>query len=65
MTCSGGRVTREGEAAADVQGGLRRDTASKAPATWPAMRTAARENQAFLGRAVRYLAQEADTLLAL
>jgi len=42
-----------------------RDTASKAPATWPAMRTAARENQAFLGRAVRYLAQEADTLLAL
>jgi hypothetical protein len=29
------------------------------------MRTAARENQAFLGRAVRYLAQEADTLLAL
>ena len=41
------------------------DTASKAPATWPAMRTAARENQAFPGRAVRYLAQEADTLLAL
>jgi hypothetical protein len=42
-----------------------RDTASKAPATWPAMRTPARENQAFLGRAVRYLAREADTLLPL
>src|SRR5215813_12691889 len=36
-----------------------RDTASKALEAWPAMRTAARENRAFLGRAVRYLAEEA------
>ena len=36
-----------------------RDTASKALQAWPAMRTAARENRAFLGRAVRYLAAEA------
>jgi hypothetical protein len=36
-----------------------RDTASKALAAWPATRTAARESQAFLGRAVRYLALEA------
>jgi hypothetical protein len=36
-----------------------RDTASKALRAWPAMRTAARENRAFLGRAVRYLAEEA------
>jgi S-adenosyl methyltransferase len=36
-----------------------RETAQKALAAWPAMRTAARENRAFLGRAVRYLAQEA------
>jgi hypothetical protein len=36
-----------------------RATAGKALEAWPAMRTAARENRAFLGRAVRYLAQEA------
>jgi hypothetical protein len=36
-----------------------RDTASRALEAWPAMRTAARENRAFLGRAVRYLAEEA------
>ena len=36
-----------------------RETAGKALAAWPALRTAARENRAFLGRAVRYLAQEA------
>ncbi len=36
-----------------------RATASKALAAWPATRTAARESQAFLGRAVRYLAQKA------
>jgi hypothetical protein len=36
-----------------------RETANKALAAWPALRTAARENRAFLGRAVRYLAGEA------
>ena len=36
-----------------------RDTASKALQAWPAMKTAARENRAFLGRAVRYLTAEA------
>jgi hypothetical protein len=36
-----------------------RETAQKALAAWPAIRTAARENRAFLGRAVRYLAEEA------
>jgi hypothetical protein len=36
-----------------------RETAGKAMAAWPALRTSARENRAFLGRAVRYLAQEA------
>ena len=36
-----------------------RETANKALKAWPAMRTAARENRAFLGRAVRYLAEEA------
>jgi hypothetical protein len=36
-----------------------RETADKALAAWPAMATAARENRAFLGRAVRYLTQEA------
>jgi hypothetical protein len=36
-----------------------RETAGKALEAWPAMRTAARENRAFLGRAVRYLAAEA------
>ncbi len=33
-----------------------RNTASKALAAWPAMRTATREKQALLRRAVRYLA---------
>jgi hypothetical protein len=36
-----------------------RETANKALEAWPAIRTAARENRAFLGRAVRYLAAEA------
>jgi hypothetical protein len=36
-----------------------RVTADQAQQAWPAMRTAARENRAFLGRAVRYLAEEA------
>jgi hypothetical protein len=36
-----------------------RETADQALRVWPAMRTAARENRAFLGRAVRYLADEA------
>src|ERR1700753_134293 len=36
-----------------------RETADQALRAWPAMRTAARENRAFLGRAVRYLAAEA------
>lgn len=36
-----------------------RETANKALGAWPAMRTAARENRAFLGRAVRYLTEEA------
>jgi len=36
-----------------------RDTADKALAAWPGVRTSARENRAFLGRAVRYLAGEA------
>ena len=36
-----------------------RDTASKALQAWPAMRTAARENRAYHGRAVRYLARAA------
>jgi hypothetical protein len=36
-----------------------RYTAGKALEAWPAMRTAARENRAFLGRAVRFLAAEA------
>ena len=30
--------------------------AEKAQASWPTIRTSARENRAFLGRAVRYLA---------
>ena len=36
-----------------------RETANRALEAWPAMRTAARENRAFLGRAVRYLATDA------
>ena len=36
-----------------------RDTAQRAMASWPAVRTAVRENRAFLGRAVRYLVAEA------
>jgi len=36
-----------------------REIANKALVAWPAMRTAARENRAFLGRAVRYLVEEA------
>jgi S-adenosyl methyltransferase len=36
-----------------------RDIAGQALQAWPAMKTAARENRAFLGRAVRYLAAEA------
>jgi S-adenosyl methyltransferase len=36
-----------------------RETATVALEAWPTARTAARENRAFLGRAVRYLAEEA------
>jgi hypothetical protein len=36
-----------------------RETATTALEAWPTARTAARENRAFLGRAVRYLAAEA------
>jgi len=36
-----------------------RETAAVALEAWPSARTAARENRAFLGRAVRYLAEEA------
>jgi S-adenosyl methyltransferase len=36
-----------------------RETAGKALEAWPAIRTASRENRAFLGRAVRYLAADA------
>ena len=36
-----------------------RETARKAMEAWPGIRTAARESRAFLGRAVRYLAEEA------
>ena len=36
-----------------------RKTAQQAMASWPAVRTAVRENRAFLGRAVRYLVAEA------
>lgn len=36
-----------------------RETAAKALEGWPTIRAAARENRAFLGRAVRYLAAEA------
>jgi len=36
-----------------------RETAIKAMEAWPPIRTGARENRAFLGRAVRYLAAEA------
>ena len=36
-----------------------RETATKAMEAWPPIRMAARENRAFLGRAVRYLAEEA------
>jgi SAM-dependent methyltransferase len=36
-----------------------RATAEKAMASWRSVRTAVRENRAFLGRAVRYLAEEA------
>jgi hypothetical protein len=36
-----------------------RETAQLAMKAWPDIRTAARENRAFLGRAVRYLAEEA------
>ncbi len=36
-----------------------REMAQKAQVSWPAIRTSARENRAFLGRAVQYLAGEA------
>jgi S-adenosyl methyltransferase len=36
-----------------------RETGLKAMESWPAVRTAVRENRAFLGRAVRYLAGQA------
>jgi SAM-dependent methyltransferase len=36
-----------------------RETAERALRSWPAVRTAVRENRAFLGRAVRYLVGEA------
>jgi hypothetical protein len=36
-----------------------REIAEKVFASWPSVRTVARENRAFLGRAVRYLAREA------
>src|ERR1700758_3361630 len=36
-----------------------REVAGQAISAWPAMRTAARENRAFVGRAVRYLVGEA------
>jgi hypothetical protein len=36
-----------------------RETAQRALQAWPTIRTAARENRAFVGRAVRYLAEEA------
>ncbi|HCU95851.1 MAG TPA: hypothetical protein DHU96_25300, partial [Actinobacteria bacterium] len=36
-----------------------RETAEKAMASWRSVRTAVRENRAFLGRAVRYLVAEA------
>jgi SAM-dependent methyltransferase len=36
-----------------------RETAEKAIASWPSVRTAVRENRTFLGRAVRYLVAEA------
>src|ERR1051326_4498090 len=36
-----------------------RETAEKALQSWGTIRTAARENRAFLGRAVRYLVSEA------
>ena len=36
-----------------------RETGQKAMRSWPAVRTAVRENRAFLGRAVRYLVEEA------
>ena len=36
-----------------------RETGLKAMQNWPAVRPAVRENRAFLGRAVRYLAGEA------
>jgi hypothetical protein len=36
-----------------------RDTAQRAMRSWPAVRTAVRENRAFLGRAVRYLVRDA------
>ena len=36
-----------------------RETGSKGMESWPAVRTAVRENRAFLGRAVRYLVSEA------
>jgi hypothetical protein len=36
-----------------------RETGMKSLEAWPGIRTAARENRAFLGRAVRYLAAEA------
>jgi hypothetical protein len=36
-----------------------RETGERAMQSWPAVRTAVRENRAFLGRAVRYLAADA------
>ena len=36
-----------------------RETAERVMRSWPSVRTAARENRAFLGRAVRYLVREA------
>src|SRR5690348_11192095 len=53
LTCINTHYSGKDNFAAD------RETANKALEAWPAIRTASRENRAFLGRAVRYLAADA------
>jgi hypothetical protein len=54
MTCINNYYSSKDNFAAD------RETAQLAMKAWPTVRTAARENRAFLGRAVSYLAEERE-----
>jgi hypothetical protein len=53
LTCTDIHYSGKDNFAAD------RETARQALQAWPTIRTAARENRAFVGRAVKYLAEEA------